>query len=87
MNKCTNLTNAERQELLAIEEVRQGWGLEDDCTPEELGEMIYAAKFENYMTDGPGYAGPLYLLQGGGLEAPMMIIREGGEMTVLDPSY
>jgi hypothetical protein len=47
-----------------------------------LDKDICAVKFPEYMTDGPGYVGELYLLMGGGLEAPLMLIRKKGQLSI-----
>jgi hypothetical protein len=80
-NKPQALTDKEIKEIAAIEEVQQSWGAN---TEREMAEMledhICAVKFPKYMTDGPGYAGPLYILMGGAIQPPMLLIREQGRI-------
>ncbi len=47
-----------------------------------LDADICAVKFPEYMTDGPGYYGELYLLMGGDLGTPLMLIRKNGELKI-----
>lgn len=61
-----SLTPKDWQEVLAVPEVRETWGLDDDVTPEEFASRVYAAKF-HFTSGGPGYVGDLYILQGDAL--------------------
>lgn len=74
----------EWRELIQLDEVREGWGLQDDEGPEFAAANIYGVRFD-FVSDGPGYVGPLYLLKGAGIveDAPMSIIREDGELRVV----
>ncbi len=58
--------------------VQEGWGIDEDETPEEFASKVYAVKFD-FTSGGPGYCGELYILQGDALEPPMVLIREGGK--------
>lgn len=81
INKPIEISTAEWKEIMGIPYVREGWGLEDDCTPEMFREMVYGVKFD-YITDGPGYGGDLYLIQNGALDVPIQIIRKDGVMRI-----
>lgn len=61
-----SLTQQEWQEIIAVPEVRETWGLDDDVTPEEFASRVYGAKF-HFVSGGPGYIGDLYILQGDAL--------------------
>lgn len=85
-NKPVPLSSAEMQEIAAIREVREMWGAEDAAEmAERLDADLCAVKFPHYMTDGPGYGGELFLIMGGALEAPVILIRKAGELIVFPP--
>jgi len=78
MNKPYGLTAQEWAEVAAVREVVEGFGLEDEENPAAwLAEYAYGVRFD-YQTDGPGYVGPLYLLQGAGAQenGPMAFVRD-----------
>ncbi len=78
------LTMAEWKELMAIPFVREGWGLDDNTSPEEFASLVYAAKF-NFVSGSPGYVGDLYILQGDHLtgEPPFVFLRSSnGQLTL-----
>lgn len=65
--------------------VQEGFGLEDEEDPAAwLAEYAYGVRFE-YQTDGPGYVGPLYLLQGAGSpeRRPMAFIWADGRLKLV----
>jgi hypothetical protein len=76
------ISDAEWRELMALREVREGWGLEDDWSVEDFKSLVYAAKFD-YITGGPGYFGDLYIVQGDSLQPPLVFIREDGALKPL----
>lgn len=84
MNKPHEITRGEWAKIIKVELVQQMWGLDPDDTPEFAADLIYGVRFD-YATDGPGYVGPLYLLQGGGDpgEAPLALVEEGGELVAV----
>lgn len=69
-------------EIIAIPEVREGWGLEDDASVHEFKSQVYGVKFD-YMTGGPGYFGDLYLIQDDSLQSPLAFIRQNGALQPL----
>ena len=78
------LTKSEWSEIVKIREVREGYGIEDKTDEEAFAAGSYAAKFE-YMSDGPGYAGELYVILGGVPECPpLVIIRSEGNLIAVD---
>lgn len=86
MNEPNAITAAEWSEIAQIEDIQDMWGLDGSETAENLAGMIYGVRFK-YQTEGPGYCGPLYLLQGGaGPEwGPVTLIRgESGALEVLE---
>lgn len=68
----------------AVRAVQEGFGLEDEGDPAAwLAEYTYGVRFD-YQTDGPGYVGPLYLLQGAGSpETRPMAVTRGGRHSYL----
>lgn len=85
-SKPVGLSSADIQEIASIEDIREMWGAENSAAMADMLDAdICAVKFPRYMTDGPGYAGELYLLMGGALEAPAMLIRRDGKLAIFDP--
>lgn len=84
MNKCENISSVEWLEIAQVPEVQDGWGLKGTETSAELSDIIWGAKFADYLTDGPGYSGPLYILQGGDIVPPIVLTRTGGELKAAD---
>lgn len=80
-NQPTALSLPEWREIMGIEEVKEGWGLEDDITPEMFSEMVYGAKFD-FTSGSPGYYGELFVITGDSLEPPLLIIRKNGVLQV-----
>lgn len=76
-------------EIARIPDVYEGYGM-DDMTDAERVEHLsmnaYGAMFEHFVTGGPGYAGPLYLVQGDGFGAgPQVFTRSrDGELELVD---
>lgn len=84
MNMPHEITQAEWARIIQVAEVIDGWGLEPSETPEFVARIIYGVRFD-YQTDGPCYAGPLYLLKGGGdpADPPMALIEIDGKLVAL----
>lgn len=61
-----SLTDKEWQEVIAVPEVRDAWGLDSNVTAEEFASRVYGVKF-HFVSGGPGYIGDLYILQGDAL--------------------
>lgn len=76
-SKPMPLGPADWAEIDQLEELRQGWGLEDGQRFEGMSEFIYAAKF-NFVSGCPGYCGDLYVLQGDALtgDPPVVLTRD-----------
>ena len=73
-NKPIEISDTEWKEIMQVRDVREGWGIEDNEGIEDFKSMVYGVKFD-FMSGGPGYQGDLFILQGDGLEAPMLLIR------------
>jgi hypothetical protein len=70
------ITNDEWQEIFALPEVREMWGMEADEPWEDLAANIYGVRFD-FFSGTPGYVGDLYILQGDHLGAPpLMLTRD-----------
>lgn len=84
MNKPQEISVGEWKEILAIPEVRESWGIEDE-TPEQFADMVYGVKFK-FTSGSPGYIGDLYILQGDALtgDAPFVLIRHKGRLVLAD---
>ena len=76
------LSETEWREIIAIPEVREGWGLDDNENVDDFRSMVYGVKFD-YITGGPGYAGDLYLIQDDSLQSPLAFIRRNGALKFL----
>ena len=79
------LTIEEWKEVMAVPEVRESWGIEDDETPADFAAQVYAANF-NFVSGSPGYVGDLFILQGDTLtgDAPFVLQRDrNGKLRVL----
>ena len=74
------ITPEEWQEIFALPEVREQWGLEDeDSTPEDLANDAYGVRFD-FFNATPGYVGDLFILQGDCLGAPpLMLVRRDND--------
>tara|TARA_R110002051_G_scaffold134853_4_gene207807 strand:- start:1197 stop:1463 length:267 start_codon:yes stop_codon:yes gene_type:complete len=85
MNKPYELTALEWGEIATVQEVVESFGLENEEYPAGwLADYAYGVRFD-YQTDGPGYVGPLYLLQSSGAPetSPMAFIRFDGKLKVV----
>ena len=72
--------------LAAVREVQEAWGLEDETDPAAwMAQNVYGVRFD-YQTDCPGYAGPLYLLQGAGAPetAPTALVGDPRNLRVVE---
>lgn len=89
MNNPNELTPPEWAEVAAVQAVADAFGLEDEEAPARwLAMNAYGVRFD-FQSDGPEYAGPLYLIQGGGAPecSPMSLIRDAeGLLKMLEPS-
>lgn len=64
----------EWREIIALQPVRDAWGLDDKMQPEEFAASVYAVKFD-FVSGCPGYVGDLYLLHGDAItEAGAMVL-------------
>lgn len=88
-NEPVPIAPAVWNEIARIREVSEGYGLHD--LPEtERGQALqtcaYGAAFEQFVTGGPGYVGPLYIVQGDGFAAgPQVFTRNrDGQLDLVD---
>lgn len=88
MNQPRPITPEEWDEIAGNDVVQSLWPLDEDETGTDLSEQIYGVRFD-YLSDGPGYSGPLYLLLGGaGPDTrPIGLIRDQtGELELVEHS-
>lgn len=85
-NNPQKLTRQEWDEIAKVKEVRQVWGMETKKDVENWRGSAFAVKF-NYISDGPGYVGDLFLILGGEPECPPVVLAryaKGGGLAVVD---
>jgi len=80
-NKPTEISIHEWREIMLLDHVNEGWGLDEQTSPEEFSSMVYGAKF-HFVSGSPGYVGDLFILQGDTLEPPIVIIRKNGALQI-----
>jgi hypothetical protein len=76
-------------DILAVQEVRAAWMLDDDVTIEEFASRVYAAKF-HFVSGGPSYIGDLSIVQGYALTdaLPFILKRDRiGNLEVVTPAH
>jgi hypothetical protein len=78
MNKPIEIALPEWEEIMQVVEVKEGWGLEHE-TAKEFASMAYGVKF-HFQSGSPGYVSDVYIIQGELGVAPIVLIREGGEL-------
>jgi len=79
------LTPAEWKEIIAVQVIRESWGIDYDLSADDFAAQVYAAKF-NFVSGSPGYTGELFVLQWDVLtgDPPMVLYRDrGGSLAVL----
>ena len=72
-NKPHEISANEWHEIMEVDEVREGWGLDEDTTPQEFASSIYGSRFD-FVSGGPGYSGDLFVLQGDCDGSPPMVL-------------
>jgi hypothetical protein len=74
------LSPKEWDDIAAIRDVRENWGLDTNENGLALADRAYGARF-NFVSGMPGYCGDLYVVSGDALSAPpMMLIRRDGHL-------
>jgi len=68
-------------QIIAVPEVREGWGLTDDVTASDFATSVYAVKFD-FVSGSPGYFGDLFILQGDALGNPPMVLTRAKDGTL-----
>lgn len=83
-NQPIALSESERREIAALEDVQDMFGSETTDEMAELLRDIYMVKF-NFVSGSPGYVGELFLVQTDHLtgDAPLQIIRDKDRKVVL----
>lgn len=76
------LTPAEWDEVAAVRDVREDWGLQPNDHGADLASMAYGVKFA-FVSGMPGYVGDLFIIAGDGLSAPpAVLIRDERTQTL-----
>ena len=81
MSKPLEISLAEWQEIITVQEVRETWGLTEESAVEDFASQVYGAKF-NFVSGSPGYVGDLYIIQSDVLtgDAPLILGRYEGKL-------
>lgn len=84
-NMPVSPSSSEWDEIAAVREVREDWGLEPGEIGSDLAGRTYGAKFD-FVSGSPGYRGDLFVVAGDALSAPpMMLIRsDAGSLTPVE---
>ena len=81
------VTDAELKELASCKNLREMWGASSDDDFEEELRELWIAKFSDYITDGPGYSGEVFVILSGVLDAVLVIRGEGRTLEVWEQQY
>jgi len=74
MNTPLPLTANEWNEVVAVDAVRQLWGLDSDETGEAFSQRAYGTKFDFVSAVGPG-SGDVYVIMDDALGGPPVVLR------------
>lgn len=85
-NKSIAVTEAEIKELAACQDLRDMWGADNQAYFEQDLRDLWIAKFPRYITDGPGYAGEVFVILSGALNT-VLVIRKDGALKVTPQEY
>lgn len=81
-NRPQPVSRKEWREIVHLNEFREAWGIYDE-PPDNIESMLYGARFD-FVSGGPGYVGPLYLIYGDALSGPpLVVIRQQGRLQAL----
>ena len=85
MQKVVALTDKELEEPAQCEELQEGFGRDSaEDLRSELQES-FVAKFPTYITDGPGYSGPLIVIVTG-IMSTILVSRADGKFEIQWPN-
>jgi hypothetical protein len=79
------ITEAEIKELAACTDIQDAYG-EAGIELEQLLQDTYIAKFDRYITDGPGYSGPVFVILSGDLNT-LLVIKNGDGWKITPQEY
>jgi hypothetical protein len=82
-NNPLPLTRNDWKEISKNGFIREAYGIDGEEDEEAFSQSRFAVKF-NYMSDGPGYAGPLFVVIGGEPDCVTVMIRRAGQLEVVD---
>lgn len=80
------VTETDFKELVACQDLRDMFGADNDAYFEQDLRHLWIAKFHKYITDGPGYAGEVFVILSGVLNT-ILVIRKGGALKVSEQEY
>jgi len=82
--KPKEITEKEWEEIVALDVVRESWGLEQEDTAKEFSERVFGARFD-FVSGSPGYCGDMFVLYGDTIDEPMTLYRyePKGQLLVL----
>jgi hypothetical protein len=74
------LTPSEWSEVVAVDTIRELWGLESDETGETFSQKAYGAKFDFVSAVGPG-SGDVYVIMDDAFDGPPVVLtRNEGKL-------
>lgn len=79
------ITKEDFDELLRCQELYEGFGHDNSDDFLETLQDLYIVKFPGYITDGPGYAGPLIVIVTGIMNA-IFVIKVDDKLKIQWPS-
>lgn len=81
-NNPSVLSESEWEEIVALPEFREAWGVTDESVG-ELVSRLYGVRFD-FVSGGPGYVGPLYLVYGDAISGqPLVVIRNDSGLALV----
>jgi hypothetical protein len=80
------VTEADVKELVACQDLRDAFGADNDADFEHVLRDLWIAKFPHYITDGPGYAGEVFVILSGVLNT-ILVIRKNGALKMCEQEH
>jgi hypothetical protein len=80
------VSEADFKELVACQDLRDVFGADNDADFEQDLRHLWVAKFPHYITDGPGYAGEVFVILSGVLNT-ILVIRKDGALKACEQEY
>jgi hypothetical protein len=80
------LTDEDFKELTECQDIRDAFPSETDQELEETLRGLWIAKYPHYITDGPGFAGEVFVILTGVLNT-ILLIRKAGAFHMIEQEY